>query len=194
MVASHFTDEAIETLSRKGNKCRFITNLSLQTPLVANLDVAPRFRYVRGGFLRQPNYTYVLDLNAVRPKDAQEIDEDSLIIAWAIGSTSNSNTVTLVKSKMLIGNGVGQQDRVGACNLAITRAHASGHETQYAVAYSDSFFPFVDGPQRLIHAGIRAILASSGSVRDAEVKSVCAEAKVPLYLVPDAEGRGFFGH
>ncbi|MFA5750574.1 MAG: bifunctional phosphoribosylaminoimidazolecarboxamide formyltransferase/IMP cyclohydrolase [Candidatus Shapirobacteria bacterium] len=194
VVASHFTKEAIDLLSRKGNKCRFVVNPYLQTPMIANLDTMPRFRYVRGGFLLQPNYTYVLDLKQAGLENVPHLCAENLILAWAIGSTSNSNTVPLVRDLMLIGNGTGQQDRVGACKLAITRARDAGHRTEGAYAYSDSFFPFDDGPRLLINAGITTILASSGSIRDAEVKATCEAAGVPLYLVPDAEARGFFGH
>jgi hypothetical protein len=90
--------------------------------------------------------------------------------------------------------GVGQQDRVGAAELAIKRAHDAGHAIRDAVAYSDSFFPFADGPLRLIQAGVYAMLATSGSIRDQEVKDVCIAHDTPLLLLPDNEARGFFGH
>ena len=69
--------------------------------------------------------------------DAQKRD---LILAWAICATSNSNTVTLTRDGGLLGNGVGQQDRVGCCELALKRAADAGHEPAGAVAASDSFF------------------------------------------------------
>jgi phosphoribosylaminoimidazolecarboxamide formyltransferase/IMP cyclohydrolase len=121
-------------------------------------------------------------------------EEENLLLAWAIGSTSNSNTVTLVKNGCLIGNGVGQQDRVGGCVLAVRRARDANHETSGAFAYSDSFFPFADGPEVLNEAGVRAIFASSGSVRDSEVQDSCRDKDMVLYLIPDKVGRGFFGH
>jgi len=197
IIAPRFTEGAIAALKRKGDKCRFLTNSALSSLSKASLDVSPRMRYVRGGFLRQPNYTFILDLNnpqleksGISPQD----EESDMLLAWAIGSTSNSNTVTLVKDGQLIGNGVGQQDRVGCCQLAIKRATDSGHEVSGAAAFSDSFFPFVDGPQVLISAGIKNIIATSGSVRDGEVKEVCKSKGVNLYLVPDTVARGFFGH
>lgn len=197
IVAPDFTLEAIDLLKRKGDKCRFLVNPALSSLSRLNLDQALRFRHVRGGFLAQPNYTFVLDLNdprLVKTGQLSEQDKDSLLLAWAIGSTSNSNTITLVRDMALIGNGVGQQDRVGGCKLAVHRANESRHNTVGAVAYSDSFFPFVDGPEVLAEAGIKAILASSGSVKDEEVKKFCLEKGIVLYLIPDAVGRGFFGH
>jgi phosphoribosylaminoimidazolecarboxamide formyltransferase/IMP cyclohydrolase len=196
VIAPAFTQGAIAMLRRKGDKCRFVVNPAL-SGIADGLDRAPRFRYVRGGFLAQPNYTFVPDFDRggiVKYGSATPMQECDMMLAWAIGSTSNSNTITLVKNDQLIGNGVGQQDRVGAANLAITRARRSGHNLTGAAAYSDSFFPFPDGPQTLIDAGITAIFTSSGSVKDQATIDVCAKHGVALYMVPDQAGRGFFGH
>jgi len=197
IITPEFSDKAIEMLKRKGDKCRFLINPALKHLNRESLDSMSRFRYVRGGFLRQPNYTFVLNLQDLRLEkigNATADQEDNLLLAWAIGSTSNSNTITLASGRCLIGNGVGQQDRVGACELAIRRAKDAGHDTNGAVAYSDSFFPFPDGPAVLAKAGIKVIFASSGSIRDSEVKNFCKEQGVALYLIPDKIGRGFFGH
>ncbi len=196
IVAPAFTEGAIAMLRRKGDKCRFIVNPALDE-LVGTLDRAPRFRYVRGGFLAQPNYTFVPDFKLggiVKYGIATPEQEAYMMLAWAVGSTSNSNTITLVKDDQLIGNGVGQQDRVGAANLAIARARRSGHDVAGAVAYSDSFFPFPDGPQVLIDAGVKAIFTSSGSINDRLTIELCEKHGVALYMVPDNVGRGFFGH
>jgi phosphoribosylaminoimidazolecarboxamide formyltransferase/IMP cyclohydrolase len=201
IIAPSFTSEAIELLKRKGDKCRFMVNPALASLSKNSLDNHKRFRYVRGGFLVQPNYTFILDFKTATDKSARyssdelpDVQKSDLLLAWAIGSTSNSNTVTIVKDNQLLGNGVGQQDRVGCCQLAIKRATDAGHKTQGSVAYSDSFFPFTDGVETLADAGIKAIFATSGSVRDEEVKSFCKQNNISLYLVPDSEGRGFFGH
>ena len=217
IIAPEFTPAAIEMLKRKGDKCRFLVNPALASLSKNSIDTHRRFRYVRGGLLVQPNYAFVLNLQSenvgaglarptsddgrLKPAPTVEIigktsdkQKSDLLLAWAIGSTSNSNTVTIVKDGMLLGNGVGQQDRVGCCQLAIKRATDAVHNIKGAVAYSDSFFPFVDGPQTLVDAGISAIFATSGSVKDPDVKKFCADKGVALYLVPDSEGRGFFGH
>ncbi len=197
IVAPGFSDGARGMLERKGDKCRLMANGVLEMLDRGSLDTAQRFRYVRGGFLAQPNYTFVPDITGEdieRIGDADAGQVDDMILAWAVGSTSNSNTVTLVKDGMLIGNGVGQQDRVGGCKLAVMRARDAGHQVEGAVAYSDSFFPFTDGPAELAAAGVKAILATSGSVRDPEVKDFCRGKGVVLYMYPDSQGRGFFGH
>ena len=197
VIAPSLTDSAIKILERKDGRCKFFANAALAHLSKTSLDTETRFRYVRGGILRQENYTFVLDLNDPRVEKSEVADigiEEDLMFAWAIGSTSNSNTVTLAKDGMLLGNGVGQQDRVGACELAIARAKNGGHDIKGAAAYSDSFFPFTDGPEVLGDAGVRAILSSSGSVKDDAVRAKCREMEVILYLVPDVIGRGFFGH
>ena len=197
VIAPSVTDEAKEMLKRKGDKCRLFINPALGSLGLDSLDQARRIRYVRGGFLAQPNYTFVPDFSHPDIEVIGELtteQEYQLLLASAIGRTSNSNTVTLVNDGMLIGNGVGQQDRVGACKLAVSRAEAAGHKVMEAVAYSDSFFPFADGPQVLAEYGVKAILSSSGSIRDNETKKVCKDQGVTLVLIPDKMGRGFFGH
>jgi phosphoribosylaminoimidazolecarboxamide formyltransferase/IMP cyclohydrolase len=220
--APAFTPEAIEILSRKKGKCRLVVNKNIEKAGVNSLDTARRFRYVRGGFLQQPNYTFVPDFS---PKGNSFGD---LILAWAVGCTSNSNTITIVKDGRLVGNGVGQQDRVGAAKLALLRAddaaqsisiavqikdssaflHPAGGtfrganlssepvqaDLEGAVAYSDSFFPFPDAPQVLIDRGIKTIFSTSGSVNDEKIIELCKSKGVELILLPDTEARGFYQH
>jgi phosphoribosylaminoimidazolecarboxamide formyltransferase/IMP cyclohydrolase len=197
VIAPSFTDAAVEELVRKEGKCRLIVNPALANLTEDSLDTMPRYRMVRGGFLRQPNYTFVLDLSDPRMVTHGLVlpgERPDLVLAWAIGATSNSNTITLIRGNKLIGNGVGQQDRVGAAKLAVEKAIRSEHLIAGAVAYSDSFFPFPDGPLVLADAGVRVIFASSGSVRDKEVIEACRSRDVTLCLMPDADCRGFYSH
>lgn len=194
VIASDVDKPAMENLSRKGDKCRLLTNKQLAKLSKKSLDSSLRTRYVRGGRLVQDNYTFVLDLKDKELDKTGKANEEDLLLAWAIGSTSNSNTITLVKNQKLIGNGVGQQDRVSACELAIKRAKDAGHEVKGASAYSDSFFPFADGPKTLAKAGVKSILATSGSVKDKEVKQTMKKAGVVMYMIPDKKGRGFYAH
>lgn len=201
VVAAGFTDKAVGCLRRKKDKCRFIENAKLSALSKESLDAGPRFRHVRGGFLRQPNYTFVPNLRDAGVVERNEFGRElqpqtieNIALAWAVGSTSNSNTITLVRNGMLIGNGVGQQDRVGAAELALWRAKRAGHSTDGAVAYSDSFFPFPDGPKKLIDAGVSTILTSSGSINDSQTMKLCEGRGVALLMIPDKAGRGFFGH
>jgi phosphoribosylaminoimidazolecarboxamide formyltransferase/IMP cyclohydrolase len=194
VIAPSVTNEALELLKRKKDKCRILVNPALAKLTKDSLDTSVRTRYVRGGKLIQQNYTYILDLGSSSVEKNGTANDKDIVLAWAVGSTSNSNTITLVKDGHLIGNGVGQQDRVGAAELAVKRATDAGHSVKGASAYSDSFFPFPDGPQALADNGVVSILSSSGSVGDTVVKEAMKKAGVALYLVPDKEARGFYAH
>jgi len=192
VAAPSFSPEAIEILSRKKGKCRLLANPKILKAGLSSLDTADRFRYVRGGFLEQPNYTFV-----------PEIKNKDVILAWAIGSTSNSNTITLVKDGRLYGNGVGQQDRVGAAKLAIFRADESATfaagenknaDLSGSTAYSDSFFPFPDAVEALADRGVRTIFSTSGSVNDEKIMNFCKSRGLTLITLPDKEARGFYQH
>ena len=209
VAASSFSDEAIEILSRKKGKCRLLANPAILKAGLSSLDNQKRFRYVRGGFLKQPNYTFVPELS--RMPFAKELSRgilDSVVLAWAIGCTSNSNTITIVKEGRLFGNGVGQQDRIGAAKLAIFRADEATMfncvrqdltqeikaDLENAVVYSDSFFPFPDAPEVLINRGIKTIFSTSGSINDEKIIELCKSKGVNLIMLPDSEARGFYQH
>lgn len=213
VIGPAVTPEALDLLSR--NKLRVVINPALANLDEASLDKTRRLRPVRGGMLEQPNYYFVLDFKASFMQingDLNDQQKQDMLLAWAIGCTSNSNTISIVKNGQLIGNGVGQQDRVGAAQLALTRTtndfpelsqendkiilKVSLNKSKLAgsVAYSDSFFPFPDGPELLAKAGVKAILASSGSVGDEAVIKTLTDAGVSVALVPDKQARGFFMH
>lgn len=213
VIGSSVDKEALELLSR--NKLRVIINPALENLSTKSLDPTRRLRPVRGGTLEQPNYDFVVDLKADYIENYGEVTEQQkqdLILGWAIGCTSNSNTISLVKDGQLIGNGVGQQDRVGAGQLALTRTtnvlpeleeqgdniilkvKLDKNKLAGASAYSDSFFPFPDGPELLAKAGIKAFLTSSGSVGDEAVIRTLTDAGASIVMLPDKIGRGFYLH
>lgn len=213
VIGSEVDVTALEILSR--NKLRVVTNPALAQLTADSIDRKRRLRPVRGGLLEQPNYDFILDYSADYISYSGEFSQNQkqdLALAWAIGSTSNSNTITIAKDGKLIGNGVGQQDRVGAGQLALTRTTNAIPELEEqgdnlilkvkldksklagACAYSDSFFPFPDGPELLVKAGIKAILTSSGSVGDESVIKTLSNAGCSIAMLPDKTGRGFFMH
>ncbi|MFA5926283.1 MAG: hypothetical protein WC831_05145 [Parcubacteria group bacterium] len=197
VAAAGFSEKALEIARRKKDKCRFIVNQALSHLGRNSLDASARFRYVRGGFLCQPNYTFVLDLSNPEIKiygNLEDSMKSDLLLAWAVSSTSNSNTITLAKDGGLIGNGVGQQDRVGCAELAIKRARDAKHEIQGSAAASDSFFPFSDAPEALVNAGVKAIFSTSGSVGDEKVRKALLGREIAIIQFPDRLSRGFFGH
>lgn len=213
VVGASFTEEALEILKRA--KLRAVINPALASLSEASLDTSRRQRHARGGMLTQDNYNFVLDLHADYIEqfgDVTEQQKRDLVLGWAIGSTSNSNTITLVKNGQLLGNGVGQQDRVGAGQLAAARTtveipdvveqngklvmmvELDKAKLEGAAAYSDSFFPYPDGPQLLASLGVRSTLTSWNTEHHKEILRNIADQGLGILMLPDKVGRGFFGH
>jgi phosphoribosylaminoimidazolecarboxamide formyltransferase/IMP cyclohydrolase len=195
IIAPDVSNDSLEVLERKRDKCRVLINPALLHP---TLDPNPIVRPVRGGFITQPNYSYIANLRSSEmrwygrpPSEAELMD---VAIAKAICDTSNSNTITIVKYGQLVGNGVGQQARVYGSELAVLRAQWSCFDLEGAVAASDSFFPETDGVEALVEAGIKVIFATAGGLKKMQVINYCIEQDVTLILIPDAIGRGFFRH
>lgn len=194
IIAPDFTQDAIDILNRKDEACKMIAIPELSNLEQCKISREKLLRPVRGGFLMQDNYHYVLDCFAPKDFTIGSRIMYNMVLAWAINATSTSNTITIVDDEKLIGNGTGQADRVECCELAIKRARYAGHEIAGATVCSDSFFPFVDGPKTLIEAGVKVILGNSGSIKDKEVQAYCEDKGCKLLLIPNAIGRGFFGH
>jgi phosphoribosylaminoimidazolecarboxamide formyltransferase/IMP cyclohydrolase len=110
-----------------------------------------------------------------------------LAFAWRTCRAVKSNAIVLAADGATVGVGMGQVNRVDAAKLAVSRA---GDRAKGSVAASDAFFPFPDGPELLIAAGVRAIVQPGGSVRDAEVIAAAEAAGVPVYLT----GTRHFAH
>ena len=102
-----------------------------------------------------------------------------LAFAWRACRAVKSNAILLAHDGASVGIGMGQVNRVDSCRLAVSRA---GERAAGSVAASDAFFPFEDGPQILIDAGIRAIVQPGGSVRDELTTKACQDAGVTMYV------------
>ena len=88
---------------------------------------------------------------------------------------------------MLVGSGVGQQDRKRCCELAVGKAvdkDTGKQRAEGAVAASDAFFPFPDGPEILIAAGVKVIIQPAGSKRDQETIDLCNKYGIAMVRVP----------
>ena len=102
-----------------------------------------------------------------------------LAFAWRAVRAVKSNAILLASGGATVGVGMGQVNRVDAARLAVSRA---GERARGSVAASDAFFPFADGLQVLLDAGVRAVVQPGGSVRDEEVVAAAAAAGITLYL------------
>jgi phosphoribosylaminoimidazolecarboxamide formyltransferase/IMP cyclohydrolase len=109
----------------------------------------------------------------VTRREPTERELADLDLAWRLCRGVVSNAILLVRDGMLVGLGSGQVSRVDACRGAVEKARQFQGEAGAtgAVAASDAFFPFADGPRVLLDAGVTAIVQPGGSVRDAEVLS-----------------------
>ncbi|KRF43217.1 phosphoribosylaminoimidazolecarboxamide formyltransferase [Terrabacter sp. Soil811] len=111
-----------------------------------------------------------------------------LQFAWRAIRAVKSNAILLAKDGAAVGVGMGQVNRVDSCYLAVRRA---GEErARGSVAASDAFFPFADGLQILLDAGVRAVVAPGGSIRDEEIIEAAKAAGVTMYFT----GTRHFAH
>jgi phosphoribosylaminoimidazolecarboxamide formyltransferase/IMP cyclohydrolase len=178
LVAPAFSPDAVTVLTRKKN-----IRLLRMPP-----DTAPdpvEFRAISGGVLVQVRDR--LDARGDAPSawrlvagpPADETTLADLDFAWRACRAVKSNAILLAADAASVGIGMGQVNRVDSARLAVERA---GERAAGSVAASDAFFPFADGPQILIDAGIRAIVQPGGSVRDAEVIAAADNAGVTMYF------------
>src|SRR5690606_30112037 len=150
-------------------------------------------RLVSGGLLRQDADRVPDDLESAA-KDWEllagerpgEEEMTNLIFAWKACRAVKSNAIVLAKNSATVGIGMGQVNRVDSCRLAVERA---GDRAAGSVAASDAYFPFSDGPQVLIDAGVSAIVQPGGSVRDEETIELARERGVAMVFTGE---RHFF--
>ena len=102
-----------------------------------------------------------------------------LEFAWRASRAVKSNAILLAKDGAAVGIGMGQVNRLDSCRLAVSRA---GDRVKDSVAASDAFFPFADGLQVLIDAGVKAVVQPGGSIRDEEVISAAKVAGLTMYF------------
>jgi len=95
-------------------------------------------------------------------------------------AAARSNAVALARGEALIGLGSGQTSRVDAVDVAIMKAKRAGHTLAGAALASDGFFPFPDGVEHAVAAGVRAIVQPGGSVKDEEVIAAADRSGVAM--------------
>ncbi|MFD4420713.1 bifunctional phosphoribosylaminoimidazolecarboxamide formyltransferase/IMP cyclohydrolase [Agromyces sp. NPDC058484] len=182
LVAPEFEPAAVELLTQK-------KNLRLLTLPDGFAPTAVELRQVSGGLLLQQADRHFSPasgwtLAAGEPADAATLAD--LEFAWKACRAVKSNAILLASGKASVGVGMGQVNRVDSCRLAVERA---GERAAGSVAASDAFFPFADGLQILLDAGVRAVVQPGGSVRDEEVVQAARAAGVTMYFTGE---RHFF--
>jgi phosphoribosylaminoimidazolecarboxamide formyltransferase/IMP cyclohydrolase len=115
---------------------------------------------------------------------AQQLQD--LLVAWRVCARTTSNAVVVARDGVAVGVGAGQQSRVVASGLATSKA---GDLARGASAASDAFFPFADGLQALIDAGVTAVVQPGGSVRDQELVDAADAAGIVMMLTGERHFR-----
>ena len=146
--------------------------------------VRTALRSIPGGLLVQER-----DLHPVNPSDFRvaagpapsEAMRREAAFAFTVVKHLKSNAVAISGGGMLLGMGAGCVDRLNACRTAVAKA-GDRASTLESVAASDAFFPFADGPEVLIDAGVRCIVQPGGSKRDEETFALCNERGVTCLL------------
>jgi phosphoribosylaminoimidazolecarboxamide formyltransferase/IMP cyclohydrolase len=183
LIAPGFDQAALVVLEQK-EAIRILENQERRDPTVGERDL----KRVRGGLLVQDFDTEHEErelmevVTQARPSEAQWGD---LLFAWRVAKHVRSNAIVLAKDLATVGVGAGQMSRVDSVRLAIEKAQiafeaAAGEALSGSVMASDAFFPFADGPETAIQAGVRAIIQPGGSRRDEEVIAACDAAGVAM--------------
>ncbi|WAC66592.1 bifunctional phosphoribosylaminoimidazolecarboxamide formyltransferase/IMP cyclohydrolase [Agrococcus sp. SL85] len=184
VVAPDFEPEALEVLSRKKN----VRLLRLPEGYARE---GSELRQVSGGLLvQQPDTFEGFSSHTWRRVSGSHVSDavlTDLEFAWRACRSVKSNAILLASGGASVGVGMGQVNRLDSCRLAVARA---GERAAGSVAASDAFFPFADGLQILLDAGIAAVVQPGGSVRDDEVIAAADAAGITMYLT----GERHFAH
>ncbi|WP_371130871.1 bifunctional phosphoribosylaminoimidazolecarboxamide formyltransferase/IMP cyclohydrolase [Arthrobacter sp. SDTb3-6] len=202
VIAPDFAPEAVEILSKKKN----VRLLALPDGYGR---YPAEVRQVSGGMLVQVSDR--IDADGDNPANwtlaagpaADESTLAELKFAWTAVRAAKSNAILLAKDGATVGIGMGQVNRVDSCRLAVERANTLGVQVEStvdaaggaagaegvserravgSVAASDAFFPFADGLQILLDAGVSAVVQPGGSIRDEEVIAAANAAGVTMYF------------
>jgi phosphoribosylaminoimidazolecarboxamide formyltransferase/IMP cyclohydrolase len=177
LIAPDYDQDALELLMKKPS----IRILKCDVSTVSPFELRP----VSGGILLQE--TDLINSAGDSPSNWKQVsggsvDEQTmkdLEFAWRSVRSVKSNAILLAKNTASVGIGMGQVNRVDSAKLAVDRA---GDRVTGSVAASDAFFPFADGIQILIDAGVVAIVQPGGSVRDEEVIAAANKADIAMFF------------
>jgi phosphoribosylaminoimidazolecarboxamide formyltransferase/IMP cyclohydrolase len=161
LFARGFDEEALEVLAEKPNT-RILDDRERRTPNM----IEPHVRQVVGGLLvqdRDADLEERSEMQVVTERRPTEQEWQELSFAWRVCKHVKSNGIVITRGLQTVGIGAGQMSRVDAVRMAIEKA---GGEVKGAALASDAFFPFSDGPELALEAGVSAIIQPGGSVRD----------------------------
>jgi phosphoribosylaminoimidazolecarboxamide formyltransferase/IMP cyclohydrolase len=148
------------------------------------VNVAERdLKRVMGGLLVQDRDMGLEDrteMEVVTERKPSEAEWGEMLFAWKVCKHVRSNAIVLSNDLASVGIGAGQMSRVDSVKLAIEKARGAGSSLLGAALASDAFFPFADGPQLAVEAGVTAVIQPGGSMRDHEVVEAADAAGISM--------------
>jgi phosphoribosylaminoimidazolecarboxamide formyltransferase/IMP cyclohydrolase len=178
IFAPGYDEDALDVLEQKPN-VRLLESQERRRIPVTEHDV----KRVRGGMLVQDRDTGLEEREAMDVVTRRKPTEDEwgqLLFAMRVCKHVQSNAIVLATDLGTAGIGAGQMSRIDSVRIAVDKSAAAGIDLGRAVMASDAFFPFADGAQLAIEAGVQAIIQPGGSQRDGEVIDACDEAGVAM--------------
>lgn len=176
-LATDFTPEALETLSKRKNRILLRRGAAQCQPVTVRTALNGVLMQARD--MHQPGQPLGECVTRVAPTPGQERD---LLFACRAVKHCKSNAIALARDGQLIGVGAGETSRVDAVRHAIEKARANGHDPAGAVLASDAFFPFADSVSVAADAGVRAVVQPGGSIRDGESIAECDRLGLSMLL------------
>ena len=181
IVAPGFDEQAEQALAARWKNVRLLAVGELRPASGEPLDL----KSIPGGILAQTRDGLVAEpdqwQHAAGPAPSQAMLAHAAFL-WTVTKHIKSNAIAIGKDRQLLGIGAGQVDRVTACRIAIEKAGDRITAQGATIAASDAFFPFTDGPQLLIDAGVKCIVHPGGSKRDQETLDMCNQHDVTCLL------------
>ena len=179
ILAKGFDKQSLEELKRKKNlRIIDISNFKLK-----NLTSIKSFD---GSFLMQSKDSVVIDKKKLKCVTKLKPNKKEMIeiqFAFKICKYVKSNAIVLCNNFTTIGIGAGQPSRLDSCKIAVQKAKQfQPSKIKNSIAASDAFFPFADGINALIKAGIKTIIQPGGSIRDQEIINAANKAKIKMFF------------
>jgi len=178
VFAPKITDDALEILCTKP-KLRILEDNERRRPNVVERD----FKRVMGGLLVQDRDIDLEDrtsMEVATERKPTEAEWGEMLFGWKVCKHVRSNAIVLSRDLASVGIGAGQMSRVDSVRIAVEKAQAAGADLSGGAMASDAFFPFADGPQLAIEAGVTSVIQPGGSMRDAEVVAAADAAGVAM--------------
>ncbi len=188
VFAPKFTEDALEILSAKP-KMRILEDNERRRPNIGERDL----KRVVGGLLIQDRDVDLEDRSAmqvVTERKPTEAEWGEMLFAWKVCKHVRSNAIVVSKDLAAVGIGAGQMSRVDSVRIAVEKATANSASLAGGALASDAFFPFADGPQLAIDAGVQCVIQPGGSMRDPEVVEAADAAGIAMVFT----GRRHFKH